>query len=129
MASTLFGIHGAALELRSQRMGMIAGNIANADTPGFQARDFEFASALRAATGSAGPGSAIAAGVMTPGGRSAPALRYAVPSQTNLDSNTVDMDRERAAFADNAVKYESTLRFINGSVRTLLDAMKSHHQG
>jgi flagellar basal-body rod protein FlgB len=56
-------------------------------------------------------------------------LRYAVPSQTNLDSNTVDMDRERAAFADNAVKYESTLRFINGSVRTLLDAMKSHHQG
>jgi flagellar basal-body rod protein FlgB len=66
---------------------------------------------------------------MNPGGRSAPVLRYAVPSQTNLDSNTVDMDRERAAFADNAVKYESTLRFINGSVRTLLDAMKSHHQG
>ncbi|HSM22773.1 MAG TPA: flagellar basal body rod protein FlgB, partial [Rubrivivax sp.] len=74
-------------------------------------------------------GSAIAAGVMNPGGRPAPVLRYAVPSQTNLDSNTVDMDRERAAFADNAVKYESTLRFINGSVRTMLDAMKSHHQG
>ena len=51
-----------------------------------------------------------------------------VPSQTNLDSNSVDMDRERAAFADNAVKYESTLRFINGSVRTMLDAMKSHNQ-
>ena len=84
---------------------------------------------MRAATGSAGPGSAIAAGVMAPGGRSGPVLRYAVPSQTNLDSNAVDMDRERAAFADNAVKYESTLRFINGSVRTLLDAMKSHHQG
>jgi flagellar basal-body rod protein FlgB len=54
-------------------------------------------------------------------------LRYAAPSQTNLDSNSVDMDRERAAFVDNSVKYEATLRFINGSVRTMLDAMKSHH--
>lgn len=119
-----FDFHSQALSLRAERQRLIAGNIANADTPGFQARDFEFASALRAATGSAGPGSAIAAGVMTPGGRSAPALRYAVPSQTNLDSNTVDMDRERAAFADNSVKYEATLRFINGNVRTMLDAIK-----
>lgn len=124
-----FDFHSQALSLRAERQRLIAGNIANADTPGFQARDFEFASALRAATGSAGPGSAIAAGVMTPGGRSAPALRYAVPSQTNLDSNTVDMDRERAAFADNSVKYEATLRFINGHVRTMLDAMKSPQQG
>lgn len=121
--------HSQALTLRAERQRLIAGNIANADTPGFHARDFDFASALRAATGSAGPGSAIAAGVMTPGGRPAPVLRYVVPSQTNLDGNTVDMDRERAAFADNAVKYESTLRFLNGSVRTMLDAMKSHHQG
>jgi flagellar basal-body rod protein FlgB len=56
-------------------------------------------------------------------------LRYAAPSQTNLDGNSVDMDRERASFADNSVKYEATLRFINGQLRTLLDAMKSHHQG
>jgi flagellar basal-body rod protein FlgB len=56
-------------------------------------------------------------------------LRYAAPAQTNLDGNSVDMDRERAAFADNTVKYESTLRFINGSVRTMLDAMKSHSGG
>ena len=119
-----FDFHSQALTLRAERQRLIAGNIANADTPGFQARDFEFASALRAATGDAGPGSAIAAGVMAPGGRSGPVLRYAVPSQTNLDSNAVDMDRERAAFADNAVKYESTLRFINGSVRTMLDAIK-----
>ena len=123
-----FDFHGQALLLRAERQRVIAGNIANADTPGYQARDFDFASALRAATGAAGPGAAIAADVMTPGGRPAPELRYAVPSQTNLDSNTVDMDRERSAFADNAVRYESTLRFINGSVRTMLDAMKSHHQ-
>ena len=56
-------------------------------------------------------------------------LKYAAPSQTSLDSNTVDMDRERASFVDNSVKYEATLRFINTDVRTMLDAMKSPSQG
>jgi len=50
-------------------------------------------------------------------------LMYAAPSQTNLDRNTVDMDRERASFADNTVKYEATLRFINGNVKTALSAI------
>ncbi len=118
-----------ALVLRAERQRLIAGNIANADTPGYKARDFDFASALRAATGAAGTGETIAQNVMGGSGGSLPtALRYAVPAQTNLDDNSVDMDRERSAFADNAVKYEATLRFINGSVRTTLDAMKSHHQ-
>ena len=58
------------------------------------------------------------------GARGEPGLRYATASQTNLDRNNVDMDRERAAFADNSVKYEATLRFINGNVRTMLDAIK-----
>ena len=126
--------HGQALLLRAERQRLIAGNIANADTPGFKARDFDFASALRSAAaasgaGSAGDGEGIATGVMQPAGRPAPILRYAVPLQTNLDSNSVDMDRERAAFAHNATQYEATLRFINGSVRNMLDAMKSHNQG
>ena len=56
-------------------------------------------------------------------------LKYGAPSQTSLDSNTVDMDRERASFVDNSVKYEATLRFINTDVRTMLDAMKSPSQG
>ena len=50
-------------------------------------------------------------------------------AQTSMDSNTVDMDRERASFVDNSVKYEATLRFINTDVRTMLDAMKSPSQG
>jgi flagellar basal-body rod protein FlgB len=117
-----------ALALRSERQRQLASNIANADTPGYQARDFDFARALREAT----------AAQQTTGGAAAPfkplfsarhelQQQYALPAQTNLDSNTVDMDRERANFADNAVKYEATLRFINGSVRTALDAMKSHN--
>ncbi len=128
--------HGQALSLRAERQRLIASNIANADTPGFQARDFDFAAALRDATGQAaaatgeGIASGVARGVMgEPGARLPPTLRYATPSQTNLDGNSVDMDRERASFVDNAVKYESTLRFINGSIRTVLDAMKSHNHG
>jgi flagellar basal-body rod protein FlgB len=117
-----------ALLLRSERQRVIASNIANADTPGYQARDMDFATALREATGASQPASALSAtraGHLSPaaGARGEAGLKYATPSQTNLDSNTVDMDRERAAFADNAVHYEATLRFINGSVRTMLSAI------
>jgi len=119
-----------ALELRSERQRVIASNIANADTPGYVARDMDFAAALREASGQqATPGrlTATAAGHLQPsaGARAEANLRYATPSQTNLDRNTVDMDRERASFADNGVKYEATLRFINNSVRTMLDAIKA----
>ena len=120
--------HAQALSLRAERQRVIASNIANADTPGYQARDFDFAAALRANTGASRTGEGIAQGVMASSSAVPPVLRYATPSQTNLDSNTVDMDRERSSFVDNSVKYESTLRFINGSLRTTLDAMKSHNQ-
>jgi len=137
-----------ALVLRSERQRLIASNIANADTPGYVARELDFATALRQAasrlapdgtagnrlaTGSAtafatGAATALAAtqaghlaGAGSTGG--AAPLTYAVAAQTNLDRNSVDMDRERASFADNTVKYEATLRFINGQVRTMLSAI------
>ena len=121
-----------ALSLRSERQRLIASNIANADTPGYVARDMNFAQALREATGTLQPAAALA--VSQPGhiggGSSGIAsshgganLTYATAAQTNLDRNTVDMDRERASFADNSVKYEATLRFINGNVRTVLSAI------
>ncbi|MGL6112039.1 MAG: flagellar basal body rod protein FlgB [Rubrivivax sp.] len=119
-----------ALVLRSERQRLLASNIANADTPGYVARDMDFAAALRSATGSSLPGTAGLRSPLGGGGFGAEAhLRYASASQNNLDGNSVDMDRERASFADNTVKYEATLRFINGHVRTMLDAMKSPQQG
>ncbi|MBT9503407.1 MAG: flagellar basal body rod protein FlgB [Burkholderiaceae bacterium] len=121
-----------ALVLRSERQRLIASNIANADTPGYKARDMDFSRALKEATGSLGASSGMAttqAGHISPpaGARSEAQMLYGAPSQTNLDNNSVDMDRERASFADNSIKYEATLRFINGSVRTMLDSMKSHN--
>jgi flagellar basal-body rod protein FlgB len=120
-----------ALILRSERQRLIASNIANADTPGYQARDVNFAQALTEATGnlaaaSAGTVAATQPGHLQPAGgaRAEANLQYALPSQTNLDRNTVDLDRERASFADNALKYEAALRFINHDVRQMLDAIK-----
>ena len=121
-----------ALTLRAERQRLLASNIANADTPGYVARDMDFARALREATGQAAavaPAATQAGHVQVAGGARAEAqLLYTRPAQSNLDGNSVDMDRERAAFADNTVKYEATLRFINAQVRTMLDAMKSHNQ-
>jgi flagellar basal-body rod protein FlgB len=118
-----------ALVLRAERQRLLASNIANADTPGYVARDMDFATALRQATGQQALPALLAtthAGHLAPktGAGSEAGLLYAAPSQTNLDRNTVDMDRERANFADNAVKYEATLRFLNGSVSTMLTAIK-----
>ena len=128
-----------ALALRSERQRLIASNIANADTPGYVARDFDFATALRQATGQASIGeSSVAAPKVAlttanpghlningqpAGSRDQPDMNYATASQTNLDSNSVDMDRERANFADNTLRYEATLRFINAQVRTLNTAI------
>jgi len=121
-----------ALVLRAERQHLIASNIANADTPGYVARDMDFARALREATGQT---QAVAAAATQPqhiatagGARAEPQLLYTRPAQDNLDRNSVDMDRERAVFADNTVKYEATLRFINAQVRTLLDSMKGPNQ-
>ena len=121
--------HGQALSLRSERQRLLASNIANADTPGYVARDMDFAQALKEATGGMQPAKTLAtsqAGHIggTPGARGEANLLYATPSQTNLDRNTVDMDRERANFVDNSVKYEATLRFINADVRNMLDAIR-----
>ena len=129
--------HGRALLLRAERQKVIAGNIANADTPRYAARDFDFKAALAEATGTRDDAVATPAssGVSTthPGhlGGTGGAARvdstvqkYRVTEQPSMDANNVDMDRERANFADNAVRYEAGLRFINGSVRTLLSAIR-----
>jgi len=120
----------AALSLRADRQRLLASNIANADTPGYVARDMDFSRALQAATGGAASATALsttqAGHLGSAGGASGDAaLVYSLPAETNLDSNSVDMDRERASFVDNTVKYQATLTFVNGQVKNLMDAMKT----
>lgn len=125
--------HAKALVLRADRQRIIASNIANVDTPGYVARDLDFRQAMADATSGGAkpppPGAsathrqhlALESQLGTLGNAST--LAYATPSQSSLDGNSVDMDRERSNFADNAIRYESTLRFINGSSKTILSAI------
>jgi len=126
-----------ALGLRAERQRVIASNIANADTPGYVARDINFKQAMAEATGGANrlattvatEKSPQAAHFALPGGgghfSGPPAeLGYTVQTQPAMDNNSVDLDRERANFVDNAVRYEATLRFVNGYSRTILSAIQ-----
>ena len=98
---------------------------------GYVARDFDFSQALKNASGGLGGVSgamqATDARHMQLGGGTAgasrPDLAYTVQTQPSQDGNSVDLDRERANFVDNSVRYESTLRFINGHVKTMLSAI------
>ena len=119
--------HSTALMLRSERSRVLAGNLANADTPDYKARDFDFRQALVQATGmqsltAATPAARTNAGHLTSTalGGGGPSLLYRTPLQTSLDGNTVDLDMERANFADNTLRYEASLRFLNGQIRTLM---------
>jgi flagellar basal-body rod protein FlgB len=132
--------HSKALVLRAERQRVIASNIANADTPGYMGRDVNFQAAMEAAVGSkrlAGSptGGAAIQGQSTTNGRHIPLqastaslgssrLDYTVQTQPAMDGNSVDLDRERASFVDNAVRYEATLRFINGQAKGLLSAIQ-----
>jgi flagellar basal-body rod protein FlgB len=101
----------AALQLRSYRQELLAANIANADTPQYKAVDFAFADALKRATEKGGAAPA------------APTLLYRVPAQASLDGNSVEMDAERAEFADNTVRHEATMRFLTAQIKTMLAAI------
>ncbi len=105
----LFGMHATALQLRSQRMMMLASNIANAATPNYKARDLDFAQALDLAQ---------------QGQSTDAAIEYRVPVQSSLDGNTVEMATEQTAFAENALAYRSSLAFLSGRIGTLTRALK-----
>lgn len=128
--------HAKALVLRADRQRVIASNIANADTPGYVGRDINFKDAMNTALDAS-------AKTMTPrapsngasntrhiplqaqtASMSTSTLAYTTQSQPALDGNSVDMDRERANFVDNSVRYEAALRFINGQSKTLLSAIQ-----
>ncbi|MDH0898477.1 flagellar basal body rod protein FlgB [Comamonas aquatica] len=127
--------HSDALLLRAERQRVLASNIANADTPGYVARDFNFAKTLQAAQGENGSVRQALQAASTTHSQHMPLptekfgtdgkgrLGYSLTSQPSLDNNTVDLDRERANFVDNAVRYEATLRFLNSSAKTMLTAI------
>lgn len=122
------------LSLRQQRHEVLTSNIANADTPNYKARDFDFSQELsRAMEGDRAGQSGLSLSTTSAGhigghgvsGSKVHDLMYRVPAQPSLDGNTVDMDRERAEFADNAVRYQASLTMLNSRIQGLKSAMQS----
>jgi len=125
-----FSFDQTALNLRAYRQELLASNIANADTPQYKARDINFKTALDGALGKT-QGGALALQQTSAGHLAAPgtnrygaSVQYRGEVQASVDGNTVSMDTERAAFAENALQMEAMLTFVNGHFKTLASAMQ-----
>src|SRR5690606_8093955 len=132
--------HQTALSLRAERQQLLASNIANADTPNYKARDFDFRQVLQQALqegqGNAVPQVSMPAMLKTaaahlPGKPPAAAVppgaalaQYRTVQQGSVDGNTVDMDTERNNFADNALRYQASVTLINGQIRSMMSAIQ-----
>ncbi|MBI2791133.1 MAG: flagellar basal body rod protein FlgB [Gammaproteobacteria bacterium] len=122
----MFGIHEQVLQLRGKRTEVLASNLANADTPGYQARDMDFKDILsevdsQHTTGmvATNPRHISSAQEMME-----PTLKYRVPLQSKLDGNTVDTQVETSKFAENTMKYMASLRFIDANIKNMLVAIR-----
>lgn len=118
-----YGVHADALALRAERGRVLATNLANADTPGYLARDLDFGALL------AGAGQRLELAHTHPGHRggaqrAGAELLYRVPTQPALDGNTVEAATEHAAFGENAVRYLASLEFLGGRIRSLTAALR-----
>lgn len=120
----------AALNLRAARQELLASNVANADTPGYKARDVDFAAALRnALAGTAEDMPVVQTSPAHLAGNSGESIMgspvmYRRPLQPSADGNTVDMDVERAQFADNALRYEANVMFVSEKLKGILSAIQ-----
>ena len=124
-------VHATALDVRARRGELIANNLANADTPGYQARDIDFRQAMARAAGET-PTSGVhlsttqaghIGGAASADATGSPDLKFRTPLAPALDGNTVDTQLEQSAFAENAVRYQATLTFLNSKFRTLITAI------
>ena len=123
------GFMSKALNLHAHRQQLLAGNIANADTPGYKAVDIDFSRALRAAVGSSQPVglNTTASGHLQPKGANPFGAQtlYRQPAQPSIDGNTVDMDVERTQFIDNAIRYQFALDRVSGKFKEMQLALSS----
>ncbi len=120
------GLHAKAMSLRTHRAEVLATNIANAETPNYLARDFDFQEALQSAVSGKSEmkmtqENHIYAGEAELMGHD---LMYRQTEQLSIDGNTVDIQTERAEFTRNALQYQASVRFLNGKVSGLLSAIK-----
>lgn len=120
------GVHPQALSLRSQRAEILASNLANADTPGYKAKDIDFKSIMANASEQSGTSlrRTHANHIQVGSATGTAETVYRVPNQSSLDGNTVDGQLEKSAFAENALRYQASLTFISGKFKGMMAALK-----
>ena len=121
-------LHSNALQLRSQRASLIASNLANSDTPNYKAKDIDFANVLAQQTGkSLSIKTTNAAHMPNSGGGAVDAgdIKFRIPDNASLDGNTVDVQVEQGKFSENALRYQTSLTFLNRKVSGLIKTLRS----
>jgi len=125
--NTQLDLNARALGIANQRLELLADNVANADTPGYKARDIDFRTAMQSAGSGGDLGlKATSKGPMQLDGIAGPNTAtpmYRVPDQPSLDGNTVDSQRENAAIAETSVRYQASLTFLSAQIRSLREAI------
>ena len=125
-----FGIHQYTIGARSARAEVLSANIANADTPGYKARDLDFSAALEQAQSGMQSGFSLATSnerhiSSTVSSGLSSTLKYRNPDQPHTsDGNSVGVQQERSAFLENGLEYQASLEFLNGRISGLLKAIK-----
>lgn len=116
-------LHATALSLREQRNGLLASNIANAATPHYKARDFNFEDALKAQLGG-GAMQATNTRHFSVGGSADGAVGFREAVNPSLDGNTVELAVEQMEFAENTVRYQASLTLLNRRITGLMTAIR-----
>ena len=125
-----FGIHQYTIGARAARAEVLSANIANADTPGYKAKDLDFSAALQQAQSGIQSGFSLAtsnerhiSSTISSGLTSS--IKYRNPDQPDTgDGNSVDVQQERSAFLENGLEYQASLEFLNSRISGLLKAIK-----
>ncbi len=120
-----FALHGAALSLGTQRAEILAGNLANIETPGYQARDIDYNSIMQSVAHELQSGQTSTENTATLTQVSGDDLMYRIPYQTTQDGNTAELGPEQTRFDQNAMNFKSSLRFMNYTIAGLKEAISS----
>jgi|TARA_B110000977_G_C10963219_1_gene449375 flagellar basal-body rod protein FlgB len=119
-----FGIHEQALDLRGQRMEIIARNIANSDTPKFKARDLDFKAVLNETQFNHSLKTTQSMHIKSNSSMGQGDMVYTIPYNTSADGNTVELSVEQAKYGKAAAEYQATLRFLEGDMSAVRKALR-----
>ena len=118
------GFRATALQLREQRNNIIGSNIANAATPNYKARDVDFEKILKAHTGESSLRRSNDAHYLDATTATGQTLKYRQSMNPSADGNTVEMAVEQMEFAENSMRYVSSLTFLNSRISGLMAAIR-----